>query len=318
MAGERAAWTLNAQPRGTGAQPHVYPVLGDRAMGAIRTSTVQGFVAAVGKVLAPSTLRVTYSYVVAVFSAAVRDRVIPSSPCEGVRLPEVRRQLAAVPPLDVLDTLTERLPERFRAVVPLVAGSGLRQGEVFGLEVESVAFLGARQVDVRQQLVTLPPEPPYLGSVKTAESERVVPLAQVTLNALAAHLAEHPAREVEIEDRTDPLKPRTRTARLIFTTDDGAPVARHTWSDLFRPAARAAGLPPGSGLHALRHLYASLLIRHGESVKTVQRRLGHSSAAITLDTYAHLWPDADDTTRAAVEQALSARADSARTEERSS
>ena len=51
----------------------------------------------------------------------------------------------------------------------------------------------------------------------------------------------------------------------------------------------------------LRHLYASLLIRHGESVKTVQDRLGHSSAAVTLDTYSHMWPDADDTTRAAVE-----------------
>jgi integrase len=40
-----------------------------------------------------------------------------------------------------------------------------------------------------------------------------------------------------------------------------------------------------TGLHAVHHFYASLLIRHGESVKTVQKRLGHSSAAITLDTY---------------------------------
>ena len=65
----------------------------------------------------------------------------------------------------------------------------------------------------------------------------------------------------------------------------------------------------------IRHLYASLLIRHGESVKTVQARLGHASAAITLDTYSHLWPDADDTTRAAVELALGggAAADSLRT-----
>lgn len=87
------------------------------------------------------------------------------------------------------------------------------------------------------------------------------------------------------------------------------------------PAARAAGLPPRTGLHALRHLYASLLIRHGESVKTIQKRLGHSSAAITLDTYAHLWPDADDRTREAVDQAFAASkvnstAGSVRTEER--
>lgn len=53
------------------------------------------------------------------------------------------------------------------------------------------------------------------------------------------------------------------------------------------------------------------MIRHGESVKTVQKRLGHSSAAITLDTYTHLWPDSDDRTREAVEQALGAKSDSA-------
>ncbi|MDQ3454913.1 MAG: tyrosine-type recombinase/integrase, partial [Actinomycetota bacterium] len=64
----------------------------------------------------------------------------------------------------------------------------------------------------------------------------------------------------------------------------------------------------------LRHYYASLLIRHGESVKTVQRRLGHATAAETLDTYAHLWPDSADRTREAVDAVLGAVADSVRTE----
>ncbi|MGH4014352.1 MAG: tyrosine-type recombinase/integrase [Pseudonocardiaceae bacterium] len=128
-----------------------------------------------------------------------------------------------------------------------------------------------------------------------------MPLAKVTLDSLAAHLAAFPAHEVEIVDRTDPRKPVTRTARLLFTLDGGHPVARHSWADIWQPVAAAAGLPPRTGLHALRHLYASLLIEHGESVKTVQRRLGHSSAAVTLDTYTHLWPDSDDQTRKAVE-----------------
>jgi integrase len=57
-------------------------------------------------------------------------------------------------------------------------------------------------------------------------------------------------------------------------------------------------------MHDLRHFYASLLIRHGESVKVVHARLGHATAAETLDTYSHLWPDSDDTTRAAVDSAF--------------
>jgi integrase len=56
--------------------------------------------------------------------------------------------------------------------------------------------------------------------------------------------------------------------------------------------------------HDLRHYYASLLIQHGESVKVVQKRLGHKSAVETLDTYSHLWPDSEDRTREAVDQVL--------------
>jgi hypothetical protein len=71
-----------------------------------------------------------------------------------------------------------------------------------------------------------------------------------------------------------------------------------------QPAITRAGLPASVTFRALRHFYASLLIRHGESVTTVQARLGHASAAETLDTYSHLWPDCDDRTRAAVDSAL--------------
>jgi integrase len=48
----------------------------------------------------------------------------------------------------------------------------------------------------------------------------------------------------------------------------------------------------------------SLLISSGESVKVVQERLGHASAEITMNTCAHLWPDSEDKTRAAVDAVL--------------
>jgi integrase len=76
----------------------------------------------------------------------------------------------------------------------------------------------------------------------------------------------------------------------------------------------ALGLPVSVTCHDLRHYYASLLIRHGESVKTVQARLGHASAAETLDTYSHLWPDSDDRTREAIDAVLEIPRDSRGTE----
>ncbi len=55
-------------------------------------------------------------------------------------------------------------------------------------------------------------------------------------------------------------------------------------------------------LHDLRHFYASALIAAGCDVVTVQRALGHSSATITLNIYSHLWPTAEDRTRAAAKR----------------
>jgi integrase len=294
---------------------HVYPTFGDRSVSTIRPSEVQSW--ASGLTLAPASAKVALGYLSSVFKAAVLDRRVASNPCDEVSVVPARRCEMWIPDLATVQALRQQLPERYRAVVDLVAGSGMRQGEVFGLEVDGVTFLGSRVVSVHQQLVCLSPHPPYLDEVKSEASQRVIPLATVTTDALAAHLARHPARDVTIEDRSDPRKPVTRSARLVFSTGAGGPMTRSQWSQIWRPAAKAAGFPPRTGLHALRHFYASALIRHSENAKTVQRRMGHSSAAVTLDTYAHLWPDADDRTREAIERALSGPADTVRTTGRS-
>jgi integrase len=295
---------------------HVYPTFGHRPVSAIRPSAVQSWVISLR--LTPTSAKVVLGYLSSVFRSAVRDRLVASNPCDGVKVAPARRKQVWIPELAMIEALRDNLPARYRAVVDLVIGSGLRQGEVFGLEVDAVTFLGSREVTVHQQLICLSPHPPYIDEVKSEAGQRIIPLAKVTTDALAAHLAAHPALERIIEDRCEPRKPVTRTAQLVFTTGAGGPMTRSQWSQIWQPAAKAAGLPTRTGLHALRHFYASALIRFGESIKTVQRRLGHSSAAVTLDTYAHLWPDSDDRTRQAIEQALSTPADTVRTTERSS
>lgn len=74
-----------------------------------------------------------------------------------------------------------------------------------------------------------------------------------------------------------------------------------TWR--WRATRRAAGLP-NVRLHDLRHFYASDLIAAGCDVVTVQRAIGHSTASTTLNTYSHLWPAAEDCTRAAASDLL--------------
>lgn len=270
-------------------QGHILPALGSRPLGAVRASEVQAFVKGLSARLAPSTVAVVYSRVSAIFAAAVRDRRIPSSPCVGITLPRRARVKVDPLPTEGVQALIEAVPGRYRALVVLAAGTGLRQGECFGLDAARVDFL-RRVVRVEQQLVTLSGRPPYLGPPKTEASVRTVPLPDVVLTELSAHLAGY----------------EPGPWGLIFTSPKGLPIWRSAWTLTWAKAVAAAGLPPGTRFHYLRHYYASLLIRHGESVKVVQARLGHASAAETLDTYSHLWPDSEDRTRAAVDSVLGA------------
>lgn len=76
----------------------------------------------------------------------------------------------------------------------------------------------------------------------------------------------------------------------------------------FRAArAQVPGLPEGFRFHDLRHYYASLLINSGLDVKVVQTRLRHASAKTTLDTYGHIFPNQDETTRAAISTVMTTR-----------
>ena len=115
-----------------------------------------------------------------------------------------------------------------------------------------------------------------------------------------------PPVEVEIWDRTNPdrRKHHRRKARLMFTSIAGRPIHRATWTYMWGPAARTASIPKGTGLHCLRHYFATLLIHNGASVKRVQLALGHSTPTITLNTYVEEWPDTDERTRSIVDAAL--------------
>ena len=71
--------------------------------------------------------------------------------------------------------------------------------------------------------------------------------------------------------------------------------------------AKVEDLPSGSRFHDLRHYLTS--IASGADVKVVQARLRHASAKTTLDTYAHLWPDSDESTRSAIDMVMQQRAE---------
>ena len=173
--------------------------------------------------LAPATAVVITKIVVATFRAAVADRLIMTSPADGVRAPKIHRSPVVPLTVEQVHALADAVPDRWRAAVILAAGTGLRQGEVLGLTVDRVDSL-RREVHVDRQLATVAGVEPMLGPVKTAASVRVVPLPQVVLDALAEHLAQFPA----VRDG------------LVFTDEHGRPVGRPgpastAWGTITRP-----------------------------------------------------------------------------------
>ncbi|MDG4825672.1 site-specific integrase [Asanoa sp. WMMD1127] len=279
---------------------HAYPAFGGRPVAALRFSELQGFVT--GLELAPSTARSVWRTVRAVFAAAVRDRAIGVDPTLGVKLPELTHAEIVPLTIDQVDALADRIEPRYRGLVVLGAAAGPRQGEAFAVEVDRIDFL-RKSVKIDQQL-----QPQRGGGVvvcplKSKASYRPVPLGDVAVAELAAHMKAYPPVEVEVLDTTG-KRPVHRLARFVFSDAKGRPLVRNRFNDeVWAPARVAAGVPD-AGYHDTRHFYASLLIAAGLSPKAVAKLLGHANAAMTLNVYSHLWPSDEDRSRQAIDDAF--------------
>jgi integrase len=275
---------------------HVYPKIGHRPLVAIRPSEIQGLVKSLSTDLAPATVAVVHSWVSGVFKAAVADRMIAASPCSSTKLPEIERPKVVPIPKETVGALADAIDARYRALIVLGAGTGMRIAEALGLTVDRIDFL-RREIRVDRQLVRAKGPVPAFGPVKDRKNRpRTIPVGTIVLDELARHLATYgPGPE-----------------GLVFTTVHRGKVAHGTWSGIWQPAASQCGIATGDGFHLLRHFYVSTLIAAGRSVKEVQERLGHASASMTLDVYAHLWPSDEDQTRAVTDRVLGEVFDPAR------
>jgi integrase len=277
----------------------------DMPLRSIRRSHIEAWVKHMAASLAPTTIDTRVTIVRGVFRAAVADRVIPSDPTLGVVLPRKRKTEAAmsIPTnADVALLLDAAEPPNrprsrpgFTAFVALCAFAGLRRGEALGVQVGDIDFL-ARTLRVKRQIqrakaadvaagkdlveavagITVIVRPPKY------ESERTIYLPDELVAILSEHVRQH--------------TPSGDPTRWLFS-EGGRP-----WHDNlvdYRWRSSRTDVAVSFKLHELRHYFASGLIAAGCDVVTVQRAMGHASATTTLSTYAHLWPTAEDKTRAA-------------------
>ncbi|TGP24894.1 MULTISPECIES: site-specific integrase [unclassified Mesorhizobium] len=229
-----------------------------------------------------------------------------------------------IPAREEIKAIVGTLTGRWRPVLLTAIFTGLRASELRGLRWSDVD-LDRREIHVRQRADRFN----EIGRPKSEAGERTVPMPPLVANTLREWRLACPRPRTGEEDADGAwLVEEMRPEQLVFPNGQGKVESlSNIMQRGFLPAQVEAGVAIDTGekdseglpvmrakytgLHALRHFYASWLINRLEDgglalpAKMVQERLGHSSITLTMDTYGHLFPRADDASElAAAESAF--------------
>jgi integrase len=162
----------------------------------------------------------------------------------------------------------------------LMAYTGARRGELLALRWSD--FDGKRIAITKSGRTTT--------KTKGGDGRRYIPLDPDTIDQFNSH------RKRQIGERLLMGSSWTETG-YVFVREDGKPIDEGTVTQLFAKLLKSAGLRHNR-LHDLRHLHATELLRLGEPLHVVSKRLGHADPMVTATIYAHVSDEQADTTSA--------------------
>jgi len=187
-------------------------------------------------------------------------------------------------------------PTRWSDLWLVLLATGMRIGEALGLTWDCVD-LEAGAIEIRQAVVFVDNKP-VLSTPKSRTSRRTIAVPDLGVAAL------HRQHERQVQDR-----PRLGDCRtdggFVFLTREGRHPQHNNPARRLREACARAGVP-AIHVHHLRHVSTSLLVHSGADVKSVQRRLGHSTLQTTLGVYSHVLSRSDVELAATIDSALAA------------
>ncbi|QYJ15625.1 Tn916 family transposase [Rubrobacter xylanophilus DSM 9941] len=267
---------------------HIKPALGRVKLDRLTPAHVRGlYRERLEAGLAPRMVQLVHAILHKALGQAVNDGLIPRNVTETVKAPRpVKKEMRPLSPAQARTLLQAARGDRLEALYTLALTTGMRQGELLGLKWEDIDLEGGI-LQVRRTLSTATGGGFGFNPPKTAKSRRSIRLPELALSSLRRH------RRSQLEERMK-LAGLWQDHDLVFTTGVGTPMSR---ADLitrsFKPLLRRAGLPD-IRFHDLRHTCATLLLSRGAHAKLVQELLGHSTIAMTLDTYSHVLPGMSD------------------------
>lgn len=297
---------------------HIEPFIGETLLSKVDPRAFQDTLRAEGR--SPAMVKKALSSLGSIFADAVERKLASRNPVRDMRRTrqgrERRQERRArarlrvgedIPTPGEVKAIVAALEGRWRPVILTAIFSGLRSSELRGLRWQDVDIDG-RSIAVRQRA----DEFGEIGRPKSEAGERTIPVPPLVINTLREWKLACPKGDLglvfpngsgKIESHANVINRGLHPAQLKagVTVDTGKVDAKG------EPILAAKY----TGLHALRHFFASWLINRpqdgglGLPLKAVQERMGHSSVTMTADTYGHLFPRGDDADElAAAERAL--------------
>jgi len=252
--------------------------------------------ALVDKGLAPRTVHHAHRLLRQVLATAVKDGKLARNVADVHRPPKVKRSEVEILTVEEIAAVQDALEgHTLYPIVALALGTGLRRGEVLGLQWGDID-LDAATLQVKRSL-----EETAAGlRLKEPKSDagwRTITLSPPTVTTLRNYRLEQ--MQFRLQVGGGKLEPDM----LVFTDFNGQPLKPHTVSRAWRCMVEAKGLPRVT-FHSLRHSHVSVLIHSGLDILTISRRIGHAKPSVTLDVYGHLMGGADAACAVAIGKVL--------------
>lgn len=253
-----------------------------------------------GKPLAAKTVLHHHRLISSMLSTAVEWGILFSNPCDRTKPPKVERkepkyldEIQAATLLDLLETEDTE----YKTIIRLLLFTGLRRGELLGLEWSDIDFEKATLRVCRSSLY-LPDRGIFEDDTKNATSNRIIKLSQTAVNDMKSYKLYQMEHSFKIGDQW-------KGSQKIFTTAEGKPLHPDTLSRWFSNFIKAhSDVLPSVTIHSLRHTNATLQIAGGVPLTTVAKRLGHADTVTTSRIYAHAIKSADEAAAETLENLL--------------
>lgn len=225
-----------------------------------------------GKPISDKTIRHHYCVLTLIFAYAVEQEIILKNPMDKVDCPKLaKKPVEALTQEQAVDFLSrlDSCDMDFRCMLTLLITTGIRRGELMGLQWRDIDFEHLT-ISIQRNVTYTPESGVIVDTPKTENSMRIIPLIPSVAQLLAQYRM----------SRTDTKE------SFLFPSDKGDKIARdpNAVTRRVKRFMKNNGFPDMSP-HDLRHSCATLLLNNGADIKSVQEILGHTNASTTLNFY---------------------------------